>query len=159
MCTSASFRVNSPSVVHEVFDDEVVIINLDTGFYYSVTGLAAEIWTRIDGATASDIIDDLASRYEMPGPDVEAAVRPFLDELGSEDLIVVGQRVPGERAQRLGTETADVSPGRPRFEAPVLRKYGDMQELLLLDPIHEVDAVGWPVRPNAANEQRPKNPA
>jgi hypothetical protein len=27
---------------------------------------------------------------------------------------------------------------------PVLDKYTDMQELLLLDPIHEVDDAGWP---------------
>jgi hypothetical protein len=25
-----------------------------------------------------------------------------------------------------------------------LNKYTDMQDLLLLDPIHEVDAAGWP---------------
>jgi hypothetical protein len=27
---------------------------------------------------------------------------------------------------------------------PVLNKYTDMQDLLLLDPIHEVDERGWP---------------
>ena len=30
------------------------------------------------------------------------------------------------------------------FETPVLEKYTDMAELLLLDPIHDVDATGWP---------------
>ena len=27
-----------------------------------------------------------------------------------------------------------------------MEKYDDMQELLLLDPIHEVDEAGWPVK-------------
>ena len=30
------------------------------------------------------------------------------------------------------------------FVAPQLHKYTDMQELLLLDPIHDVDQEGWP---------------
>jgi hypothetical protein len=159
MSTSVCFKVNSPNVVHEVFDDEVVIINLDTGVYYSVNGLAADIWTRIDGSTAGAIIDDLAVRYAMPASDVEMSVRPFLDELGAEGLVVPDQPASGERPQRSGAETGDGTPRLPRFEAPVLRKYSDMQELLLLDPIHEVDEVGWPVRPNGASEQRPKDPA
>ena len=31
-----------------------------------------------------------------------------------------------------------------RFEAPALQVYTDMEDLLLLDPIHEVDEMGWP---------------
>ena len=30
------------------------------------------------------------------------------------------------------------------FQTPVLRKYTDMQGLLEADPIHEVEAAGWP---------------
>ena len=30
------------------------------------------------------------------------------------------------------------------YEPPVIECYPDMQELLLLDPIHEVDETGWP---------------
>jgi hypothetical protein len=30
------------------------------------------------------------------------------------------------------------------FQPPTLRKYTDMQDLLLIDPIHEVDDLGWP---------------
>ena len=38
--------------------------------------------------------------------------------------------------------------------APVLNKYSDMQDLLLLDPIHDVDEeAGWPTnKPNLENE-------
>lgn len=38
----------------------------------------------------------------------------------------------------------------PAVRAPYARlaltKYTDMQELLLLDPVHEVDDEGWPSR-------------
>jgi hypothetical protein len=35
--------------------------------------------------------------------------------------------------------------GRP-YSPPKLSAYTDMQELLLLDPVHEVDDAGWPSR-------------
>jgi hypothetical protein len=159
MSASVGIKVNSPTVVHEVFDDEVVIINLETGVYYSVSGLAAEIWTRIDEATAADIIGELAAKYGMPAQDVEASVQPFLDQLGTEGLIVSDPGVSGTRTQPRGEETERAMPGARPFEAPVLRKYSDMQDLLLLDPIHEVDEVGWPVRPTPADEAVPKDRA
>ncbi len=30
------------------------------------------------------------------------------------------------------------------FCLPIIEKYTDLEELLLLDPIHEVDESGWP---------------
>jgi len=33
---------------------------------------------------------------------------------------------------------------RPPFTKPELHKFTDMQDLLLFDPIHEVDESGWP---------------
>ena len=33
-----------------------------------------------------------------------------------------------------------------KYESPQLEQYSDMSELLLLDPIHEVDEQGWPKR-------------
>jgi hypothetical protein len=33
---------------------------------------------------------------------------------------------------------------KPTFKELSLRTFTDLQELLLLDPIHDVDEVGWP---------------
>ncbi len=48
--------------------------------------------------------------------------------------------------------TQAVSVGADFIETPKpskLAKYADMQDLLALDPIHEVDEEGWPEAPNA----------
>ena len=34
---------------------------------------------------------------------------------------------------------------RKPYTAPAVQKYDDLEDLLLLDPIHEVDEAGWPV--------------
>ena len=44
-----SYRINSPSVIHETIDDEVVIINLDKGHYYSLDGCGSDIWLGLTG--------------------------------------------------------------------------------------------------------------
>jgi hypothetical protein len=53
--------------------------------------------------------------------------------------------------------SASVSPpdaasnGSKTFEPPLLEKYTDMQDLVLLDPVHEVDSTGWPApKPDAS---------
>jgi hypothetical protein len=134
--------MNTPKVVHEAFDDhEVVIINLDTGSYYSLDKVGADIWNLIEsGASVSEIIQEFTRRYEPNGINIEDAVSLFIQELSHEQLIVAHSR---ERLAEAQLEGATVNP-RPHFQAPILQKYTDMQDLLLLDPIHEVDETGWP---------------
>ena len=43
MPTSTRYVVR-PKVVYETFDDEVIIINLENGNYFSVAGSGAAIW-------------------------------------------------------------------------------------------------------------------
>ena len=44
MLSEVSYRVNSPQVILETFADEVVIVNLESGSYYSIDKVGAEIW-------------------------------------------------------------------------------------------------------------------
>ena len=58
------FRVNSLKVTHETLDGEVVIINLDTGSYYSTNSAGATIWNLIDaGASIGQIVEAIANNY------------------------------------------------------------------------------------------------
>ena len=148
MSSAERFRVNTPKVVHETIDGEVVIIHLDTGCYYSLDGVGAVIWDRLDhGATVGETGAWLGQHY--PAAQVEAAglVVRLAGELQTEDLIV-----PLNDPSPAAAERAE--PGAPlpaSFQPPVLRKHTDMQDLLLLDPIHEVDETGWPsIKPDAA---------
>jgi hypothetical protein len=137
------FRVNAPGVTHEVIDDEAVIINLETGNYYSLEFVGAEIWTMLAAqAPLRAIIDHLARRYACDRSEVEPAVLGLVAELHREQLIVTTDSEPFPPS--VSSSTTGVS-ARP-FRAPVLQKFTDMQELLLLDPIHEVDERGWPHR-------------
>jgi Coenzyme PQQ synthesis protein D (PqqD) len=140
------FRVNTPTVTHETIDGEAVIINLDSGNYYSLVEAGSFIWELVEkGASASELQELVLQTYQANANDVDRGVQELLDQLQQENLIV-----PVDAAQAFDlTEALPSNNGheKPSFNPPLLHKYSDMQELLLLDPIHDVDDAGWP-KPN-----------
>jgi hypothetical protein len=152
MTSSVRFKVNSPQIIQETIDGEVVIVNMDNGNYYSLDNVGAAIWSLIEsGAAVSEVVDRMTQRYEGNHVDIENAVNQFVAELQQQALIVPdGAKEPGKGSKGLGMRVesgADIA--RLRFEVPILHIYTDMQDLLLLDPIHEVDETGWPnMRPD-----------
>lgn len=143
-------QVNAPQVIHETIDGEVIIINLGTGSYYSLKGSGAAVWDVVQqspGATVDDLVNAVAAVFARAPAEIDSQVRTFVDDLCAEELLVdapAGEDSPS-------AETAARTASSP-FEPPVLEKYTDMQDLVLLDPVHEVDATGWP-------QPRPEAPA
>jgi Coenzyme PQQ synthesis protein D (PqqD) len=146
--SESRLRINTPHVIHESIDGEVVVINLETGNYYSMRGSGAGIWELLQSRPAiarSEFVDGIAESYGGAHDEVAAAIGELLDELVSEGLLVGADSSPDDvvplESQALGVP----------FERPVLEKYTDMQDLVLLDPVHEVDQQGWPQpRPDSA---------
>lgn len=140
------FRVNAPTVTHETIDGEAVIINLDSGNYYSLVDVGSFIWGLVEkGASASEVQNLVAETYQGNATDIDQGVQELLAQLQQENLIVP---LDGAGALDL-TEAlpANNNHEKPLFNPPLLHTYSDMQELLLLDPIHDVDDAGWP-KPN-----------
>jgi Coenzyme PQQ synthesis protein D (PqqD) len=138
-------RVNAPEVIHETIDGEVIIINLASGNYYSVKGCGADMWDviRQSNATPPQIVAAVAARFGNLAPEIETPVLRFLDELRNEGLIV-DDEASGESSPAVSFAAPNGPASSRGFEPPVLEKYTDMQDLVLLDPVHEVGATGWP---------------
>jgi hypothetical protein len=133
-------------VINETIAGEAVMIDLNTGTYYSLDAVGAEIWDEISrGASLEQIVSQLEARYDAPADAIEGAVRRLADELERENLIVGAN---GD-APAGWTPSAAVDARKP-FEEPTLQKFTDMQDLVLLDPVHEVDERGWPHQKPAA---------
>lgn len=127
----------------ENFDDEVVLVNFDSGKYHSIQGIGVDIWQMLlVGSTVVDIQERLRSRFDGNATEMDEAVARFVDALRSEDLVVVCG--PDWQSDAAGTSAGPDDASRT-FVTPSLTTFTDMQELLQLDPIHEVDPSGWPV--------------
>lgn len=147
--------INRPQVISETFDDEVVLVNLDNGNYYSIDKVGADIWSFIEsGDAVSDIVRGITQRYKGNLGDIESAIEQFVDELQQESLIVTAAINEISKTQ-MSKEQPETKPATEKlnFEPPLLQRYTDMQDLLLLDPIHEVDETGWPKKkPSVQNK-------
>jgi hypothetical protein len=152
MVQFAAYRINTPRVVHQTIDGETIIIDFNNGAYFSADGVGAVIWEQVaQNASVNDIVHALTQCYAGDHANIEREVERFLIELQRESLIVPLDGAPS--APRVAPAIADQNlTARPAFQAPSLLKYTDMQDLLLLDPIHEVDEQGWPIRKDAASE-------
>lgn len=139
-----TFRVNSPQIVCESIDGEVVIVNLEKGYYYSLLKMGAGVWSGIERQIDhQSIIEEMTQTYDGSVEEIAAAINEFVDQLQHEELIVELASLPAHPSTT--SATIAEATNKPRFEKPVLEKFTDMEDLLLLDPIHEVDVeAGWP---------------
>lgn len=130
-----SYRVNAPTVVAQTIDQQTIIIHFDTGMYYSTNPTGAIVWSLIEnGAAVDQIVDYMRSNYAGNSRTIGDGVASFLQSLETEHLIV-GSDSPSPPAQNHASAPTDP----PEFVSPVLQKYADMAELLLLDPVHEIE--------------------
>ncbi|MCA1553557.1 MAG: PqqD family protein [Chloroflexi bacterium] len=128
-----------------MFDDEVVVVNLNSGSYYTLENEAAFIWSLLaHGCTESSLLDQIGHRYGASYSEIEHVVKPFLAELQGEGLVTADFRDGGESTAPQPASQLDPDAVQRTFATPILHKYTDMEELLLIDPIHEVDEMGWP---------------
>jgi hypothetical protein len=144
------YTVDRSKVVYETIEGEAILIHLETGFYYSLDGSGSEIWDLVaDGRTRDEISAGLRRRYDAPPGAVEEAVDSLVGRLLEEGLVVeVEGSGNGSAPSSAGDDLGDGG-GRTEFVEPVLHRYTDMADFMLVDPIHEVGEAGWP-QPQAA---------
>jgi hypothetical protein len=137
---TACLTVNTRRVVHELVEGEVIIICLETGNYYQLTDLGAAAWSLIEQAPTREQIAQGVARMcgAEPGA-VERQTATFIDDLLAEQIVVL------ETGANAPVKLQDPQPGEVLpLDSLRLSKFTNMSDLLLLDPIHDVDEQGWP---------------
>lgn len=144
-------QVNANNVVFDVIDGEVLAIRSDSGAYYSMRKAAATAWCAL---LSGQLVDHLAGPVaEHHGGDpsvVGPELHRFATDLLGESLLILRD---GEGWEESDLQLPEETRMRP-WEPLTYEVYTDMQDLLLFDPIHEVDNSGWP-RVDASNPPSP----
>jgi hypothetical protein len=137
---SSLFESKYPNIVYEESDAEIVVVNLIEGVYYFLTGTAAYTWMSLHaGQSISEISQSLAPNdkdLESIHQDIESFVRNLLE------LSLVEQ--VNQMRQTLDRQPAVTEYVTNDYVPPALETYADLQDILLLDPVHDVDVSGWP---------------
>jgi hypothetical protein len=121
------FEVNREEVAAKVIDGETVLINFSTGTYFSMDHAGTTIWELLErGYSLEQVARAVSGQYDVDSDRAGSDVSRLAAELTDARLIVPSDRP----APALGDPPVAGLP----YEAPRLNSYGDMSDLLLLDP-------------------------
>jgi hypothetical protein len=139
------FGIDPLRIVHDTIEGETILIDLDTGTYFSLGGSGPEVWELL-AAGLSDVqtSEEMARRYPDAPQAAADGTTDLIRELLENDILREGP------APRLRPTPPEVSASPQAFQPPVLEAFTDMQHFLMLDPIHEVADSGWPREAPAA---------
>lgn len=85
---SALLAKAADNLSETAIDDEIVVMNLENGNFYSLTGTGRAIWQLIDGSRTLDaIIAALAEEYSTSAAEIAAEVEAFVSDLTAAGLI------------------------------------------------------------------------
>ena len=129
-----------PTIAWEDFPDEVVAIDLERGIYFNLSGGGADTFRAFAHPTSVEaVVTQLGALYDAPAEALEEAIRGLVTALRGEGLLVPAGGPAGPSAA-LGEQ------GQRAFVGFELHKHEDLQELLVIDPVHGVADEGWPVK-------------
>lgn len=88
--TPDSRIVRSSEPVAAALDDELVMLSVELGKYFTLNHIATAIWQRLgEPVTLADLCEDLAGAYEVPPERCSADVRAFVERLHARGLVRV----------------------------------------------------------------------
>lgn len=135
------WSVRRESVSMERLDGETMLINFESGEYFSFREEAADVMWLIDaGVDRSLWASVLESAY--PGlvvdGEVEAGIDAFVADLVSRGIVSVVEGSGGPKVDLPDDYH------RNAWRSPRVVAHDDLADLLVIDPIHDVSDDGWP---------------
>ena len=71
-------------------EGEVILLNLDDGAFFSLSGTAATIWPMIDGRRdRDDLLAELREVYDAPAPVIARELDAFLAQLSAAGFVAL----------------------------------------------------------------------
>jgi hypothetical protein len=133
------YKLNEEKMFFDIADGQAVVINFVTGMYYGTSTLGSAVLEKLVQKVSSEkILAALAAADGCPA-DMGARLDAFIKALSDKEIIV-----PAD------TEDLEVSFDSSAFADGfelTLDEFAEVQDLLLADPIHDVDVEeGWPVK-------------
>ncbi len=80
--------IQNKKVIQSKIGDEVVMLDMDTGFYFGLNSVASKIWGKLETEVSFDeIISDLLKEYNIDKLTCENETKNFLDQLLDKNII------------------------------------------------------------------------
>jgi hypothetical protein len=120
------FRVDCSSIHWKIVDGQALVLNLDSGFYYTLNAMGTVVWNLcIGGFSFDQILNFLQVHYEENYEMIFQSLRLFCEEVVKEGLLGVVDNSFSSRDVTLSDST-----GFPlHYQSPQMTKYERLYEL------------------------------
>lgn len=137
MRQSDVYAIASKDIVFESFDGEAVVLDLATGKYFGFTDTGSCLWEALSsGVSPANLIGATTGSGQVSAADLDGFVARLL-EFGL--LTPAAGRAAQPLSQALIDQLANAA------EPAQVDIHDDLADLILVDPIHEVEEPqGWP---------------
>lgn len=139
-------RVIEDSLEWERVNGEVIVVSFASGKYFSLSGTAADVWQSLTiGIDESQLIELLASNWNVEGLSLED-IKPFIEDCLNEGLI---SEVSARESDSIIELPSDLD--RSKWINPSLMTFGNLKDLIMVDPVHDASLINWPLPGDAQN--------
>src|SRR5262245_17760554 len=84
----ADYTIDRERVTWDEIDDETLIINVETGYYFSLDGVGSLIWSMlVAGVDERDMVARIVSEFEVEESTARADLHELVDALATEELV------------------------------------------------------------------------
>jgi hypothetical protein len=132
-----NYSLNSASISIERLNGEIIMISFESGDYFSCFGVGSDVLTLISqSASTAQIKEELFNKFQSEFQVDQ--VNSFIKECLNENIIILSSH-----ETNLDVELPD-DYDKSKWNVPLLEKFSEYNDLLLIDPIHESSLEGWP---------------
>lgn len=132
------YKLNEEKMFYDMAEGQAIVINFTTGMYYGTSSLGSAVLDALLAGTAvSDVLTALKALEGCP-EDMEQKLDTFVKALLDLEIITAGET----------TGAACVIGADALADGFVLTvdEFTEVQDLILADPVHDVDVEqGWPI--------------
>jgi hypothetical protein len=141
--SAVRLAVPTDRVAADTVEGEAVIINLETGAYYTTEGPGCDAWQLLAaGLSLGEVVTALGERYVAADGDIERYVQRMVATVLGEQLMLLAD--PSDAPHVDASPQLSAADTPVPFEPADFVSFRDMKGLLLLDPVHDVGPEGWP---------------
>lgn len=135
MGQNSNLRACQEGIIFEVIDQEIVVISLATGTYFSLKSPAATVFALLEsGCPQEELVSRLEKLFDTKLDAHLDAIASFVQSLLTESIM---ESCAQDQCGGFDVATIEALVVKP-FQAPVIDKFEDMQDLFLLDPVHPI---------------------
>jgi len=133
--------INKEETIYDKFDGEYIFVNMDTGKYYSMKGNSGLVLNELEEGTTLDKIVSLFDATEEYNQEIiYQEVKGFITKLVALN-VVIEKEIPQQGLQKTLLERTTTP-----FAGLTIEVYNDMEEVIKIDPIHNIADIEKGVR-------------